>query len=85
MQGRAKVRQERASRKNPPNVRSEDVTNPFDLEMLAILEVSEAFQITMEEFRAWCISFERDLGGVVQDDQICKHVVARDSRNTSWS
>jgi hypothetical protein len=43
-------------------MRSEDVTNAFDLEMLAILEVSRAFQTAMEEFRPWCISFERHLG-----------------------
>lgn len=37
--------------------------DPFDLEMLAILEIPEAFQTAMEESRAWCISFEMDLGG----------------------
>jgi hypothetical protein len=44
-------------------MRPEDVMDPFDLETLAILEIPEAFQTAMGESRAWCISFEMDLGG----------------------
>jgi hypothetical protein len=30
----------------------DNATNPFDLEMSAVLEIPEAFQTEMEEFRA---------------------------------